>query len=187
MRRVLFAVVVLLVSPVAVEAQRNCSKGKPCGNTCIARDKVCRVGAPPATTAPTPPASSRPSTAATSQPQTLAVLRLGAPSGTYVLAAMLDAGQRGLIIHSSTLTITQSNFSIRSEVQYSPASGRPATEGQREVQQHTGPYEVRADTLFLSWPSSRRHPTWFLIRPSTAQADSLIAWTEGRWVYVRRP
>lgn len=28
------------------EAQRNCRKGKPCGNTCIARDKVCRIESP---------------------------------------------------------------------------------------------------------------------------------------------
>lgn len=30
---------------VPAEAQKNCVKGKPCGNTCIARDKVCHVGA----------------------------------------------------------------------------------------------------------------------------------------------
>lgn len=24
----------------------NCKKGKPCGNSCIAQDKVCRIGAP---------------------------------------------------------------------------------------------------------------------------------------------
>ena len=33
------------------EAQR-CSKGKPCGNTCIARDKICRVGQGTAVWAP---------------------------------------------------------------------------------------------------------------------------------------
>ena len=29
--------------PAAAEAQRNCTKGKPCGNSCISRDKVCRL------------------------------------------------------------------------------------------------------------------------------------------------
>jgi hypothetical protein len=38
----ILAFLCLAASPVA--AQRNCVKGKPCGNTCIARDKVCRVG-----------------------------------------------------------------------------------------------------------------------------------------------
>ena len=38
-----------LASPVA--AQKNCKKGIPCGNTCIAANKVCRVGTP------TPPAA----------------------------------------------------------------------------------------------------------------------------------
>lgn len=38
------------------EAQKNCSKGKPCGNTCISRDKVCRVGTPSPTPASAPTA-----------------------------------------------------------------------------------------------------------------------------------
>lgn len=35
-------------------AQKNCNKGKPCGNSCIARNKTCRIG----TTAPAPAAQS---------------------------------------------------------------------------------------------------------------------------------
>lgn len=34
-----------------VEAQPNCKKGKPCGNSCIAQNKTCRIGAGPAPTA----------------------------------------------------------------------------------------------------------------------------------------
>jgi micrococcal nuclease len=40
-----------LLLPATLEAQR-CSKGKPCGNSCIARDKVCRKGQGTATWAP---------------------------------------------------------------------------------------------------------------------------------------
>jgi endonuclease YncB( thermonuclease family) len=40
-----------LLLPGRLEAQR-CSKGKPCGNSCIARDKVCRKGQGSATWAP---------------------------------------------------------------------------------------------------------------------------------------
>lgn len=39
----LIGVFLLLAVSRQVEAQ-NCSKGKPCGNSCIAREKVCRVG-----------------------------------------------------------------------------------------------------------------------------------------------
>lgn len=55
--------------PRDVEAQRRCVKGKPCGNTCIAMNRTCRVGtpsAPPTARTPTtPPASTRGDTAAT--------------------------------------------------------------------------------------------------------------------------
>ena len=49
----------LFVSPLA--AQKNCTKGIPCGNTCIAANKTCRVGtrsttAPPAEPRPRAPA-----------------------------------------------------------------------------------------------------------------------------------
>jgi deoxyribonuclease-1 len=37
-----------LISSAHVEAQPNCKKGKPCGNSCISRDKVCRIGTTPA-------------------------------------------------------------------------------------------------------------------------------------------
>ena len=47
----LVAVLVLVALPLAVEAQKQCRTGKPCGNACIAADKVCRVGAVSATTA----------------------------------------------------------------------------------------------------------------------------------------
>lgn len=62
MRRFLIVLAsLLLLSPFGatdLEAQKNCSKGKPCGNTCIAKNKNCRVGtgtARPATrTTPAP-------------------------------------------------------------------------------------------------------------------------------------
>ena len=47
------AAVLLLVGlswPVSLHAQKNCKKGIPCGNTCIAANKVCRIG----TTSPAP-------------------------------------------------------------------------------------------------------------------------------------
>lgn len=37
------------VAPAALEAQKVCTKGKPCGNTCIAANKTCRVGTGTAT------------------------------------------------------------------------------------------------------------------------------------------
>ena len=33
--------VIALAMPVIADAKPNCVKGKPCGNSCIAKDKVC--------------------------------------------------------------------------------------------------------------------------------------------------
>src|SRR5438477_10345888 len=45
-----------LLAPSNAEGQKNCRKGIPCGNTCIAANKVCHVGTPstPPTTSSTP-------------------------------------------------------------------------------------------------------------------------------------
>lgn len=48
----LLAVLAVLASAVPADAQKHCVKGKPCGNTCIARNKTCRVGTGTATAAP---------------------------------------------------------------------------------------------------------------------------------------
>jgi hypothetical protein len=54
-RVLLLAVAAFGVFPVAADAQKNCRKGIPCGNTCIAANKVCHIGTPstPPTTSPT--------------------------------------------------------------------------------------------------------------------------------------
>lgn len=53
MRSAVVAVALITVAAVASEAQPNCRKGKPCGNTCIAQNRTCRVGPPsPASTTP---------------------------------------------------------------------------------------------------------------------------------------
>lgn len=61
MSRLLLAVVTLIALPAAADAQRRCVKGKPCGNTCIAVSKTCRVGTP----AYTPPQQTPPDPAVT--------------------------------------------------------------------------------------------------------------------------
>ena len=45
MRYALILGLTLLVVSKA-EGQKNCRKGIPCGNTCIAANKVCRIGTP---------------------------------------------------------------------------------------------------------------------------------------------
>ena len=49
MRRVLISVTAVLALAVPASAQTNCKKGIPCGNTCIAANKTCRVGTGSAT------------------------------------------------------------------------------------------------------------------------------------------
>lgn len=50
--QVIVCLYLLLMLPATVEAQKNCTKGIPCGNTCISASKVCRIGS--TRTAPTP-------------------------------------------------------------------------------------------------------------------------------------
>jgi hypothetical protein len=49
------ALVALLIVSGSAEAQKNCTKGIPCGNTCIGTDKVCHVGAGTGSSASTQP------------------------------------------------------------------------------------------------------------------------------------
>jgi len=50
MRRAAVLLLIGLSWPFSLHAQKNCTKGIPCGNTCIAANKVCRIGSssPPA-------------------------------------------------------------------------------------------------------------------------------------------
>ena len=55
-RLFIIGVVALLVSTHSANAQKNCRKGIPCGRTCIAANKVCRIesGPPARAEAPAP-------------------------------------------------------------------------------------------------------------------------------------
>lgn len=55
-------VVLALVLPSALLAQPRCTRGKPCGNTCIAATKTCHVGTRPATPPRPAPAPAAPRT-----------------------------------------------------------------------------------------------------------------------------
>lgn len=61
--RVLLLLSALLLAPSVLDAQ-VCRTGKPCGNTCIARNRTCRVGPGTARSAPTtaPPRTRTPAT-----------------------------------------------------------------------------------------------------------------------------
>jgi hypothetical protein len=59
-RLLLVSLLALFVLPAAGFAQKRCKKGIPCGNTCIAATKTCRIGPTPApqTTSPRRPLNS---------------------------------------------------------------------------------------------------------------------------------
>ena len=62
MKAFVFAVLAVVLFPGVGEAQ-VCRTGKPCGNTCIARNLTCRVGPGTAVQGnPSAPSSARPST-----------------------------------------------------------------------------------------------------------------------------
>ena len=56
--RILLTLLFVLLTPSILDAQRNCVRGKPCGNTCINRNYTCRVGTPPPSPTRTPTAGS---------------------------------------------------------------------------------------------------------------------------------
>ncbi|WP_310569585.1 hypothetical protein [Gemmatimonas sp.] len=61
MIRLLFVLGLLMafVPPHVAAAQRNCKKGIPCGNSCIAANRVCRVGPRAPVDPPAPPTTSK--------------------------------------------------------------------------------------------------------------------------------
>lgn len=63
-RLLILAVVCLAAFPTIGDAQKRCVKGKPCGNTCIAVSKTCRVSTPSYTP---PPAEALPTAAPASR------------------------------------------------------------------------------------------------------------------------
>ena len=66
MRRALFGILGLSLLVVGnAEGQKNCRKGIPCGNTCIAANKVCHVGTPSTRPTASPAPTSSDSTAVT--------------------------------------------------------------------------------------------------------------------------
>ena len=48
-RTMILVICLMLLGTTSLEAQRNCVKGKPCGNSCIAASKTCRIGTPSST------------------------------------------------------------------------------------------------------------------------------------------
>lgn len=51
MRALVLGVVAGIILAQPIHAQKRCKKGIPCGNTCIAANKTCHVGAPSTTPA----------------------------------------------------------------------------------------------------------------------------------------
>lgn len=92
MRQLALAFTILLAIAAPAEAQKNCKKGIPCGNSCIAANKTCRIGSssptPSRTTAPAAPARLMGSAAADSAQW------VGSSRGsTYYLRSCSGAGK----------------------------------------------------------------------------------------------
>lgn len=100
----------VLLAPTRLEAQKNCQKGIPCGNSCISAAKTCRIGTP--TTQPVPrddpPASQpdyvEPTTATPAIPVAATAHQwVGQPHGrTYYLASCQAAKELPEPIYFST-------------------------------------------------------------------------------------
>ncbi len=79
---ILLAVTALLLATPPVDAQKNCVKGKPCGNACIARNKTCRIETPRRTPSPRPTATPAADPASEAAPARTAVRWVASSRGT---------------------------------------------------------------------------------------------------------
>lgn len=76
-----WTVLLLEIFAAGLEAQPVCRRGKPCGNTCIAMNRTCRVGAGTARAAPSPPS------VPASAEQPAATAPSGVPEGAQYVAS----------------------------------------------------------------------------------------------------
>jgi hypothetical protein len=53
LRSAAILILAALIPLASADAQKNCRKGKPCGNTCIAVNKTCRIDGSAGESAPT--------------------------------------------------------------------------------------------------------------------------------------
>lgn len=111
----LAVIIAILTVPSTGAAQRNCTKGKPCGNTCIAQHLTCRVGASP----PSPSAS--PETGTDPNPS-VPVSRLLGGSQTAL-------GTPGTLSYCTTAVRTLSDLLIVSGPRPSGTIGYDVTSG----------------------------------------------------------
>lgn len=117
-RSMLIAVLLAFATAAPAVAQRRCVKGIPCGNTCIAASRTCRVGSGSATRAPASTAP-RQSTAPAAAPTTI-------PDG-----AQFVASSRGRVYYyvgcSAWRTLTKSNLRWFQTAEEAAAAGyRPS-------------------------------------------------------------
>lgn len=84
--RILLILATALLLAVPTDAQKNCTKGKPCGNSCISRDKVCRIGSGTATSG-----SSQRERPATSSTRAVAASKTRVPPSTEQAVAHVRA------------------------------------------------------------------------------------------------
>lgn len=98
---VVISFALIVSAPSELHTQRRCTKGIPCGNSCIAANKTCRIGAPPARpvpiepvrAAPTPP----PKPASTEPAVNAASTALGGAAAAQVQGALAVPGVPGYV------------------------------------------------------------------------------------------
>jgi len=86
MRRSVLVLLALLV-PAALAAQKQCKKGIPCGGSCISATKTCRIGAAAAAKTPVPNATAAQTTRPVAGPPATGVASSGASNGAWVASS----------------------------------------------------------------------------------------------------
>lgn len=118
MRAIVAAASLLALSALAApsDAQRNCVRGQPCGNTCISRDRVCRVGTGSAREGAAPREATRPAARTPRQPA-------GAVSASCTVQRITDGdtivcdnGERVRLLLIDAPETRQGDFGLRAKL-----------------------------------------------------------------------
>lgn len=118
-----FVMVSFLVMSAGISHAKNCSKGQPCGNSCISWSDTCHIGTPPAATKYPPTAYFTQSHSSGNAPLTVSLdatysSSTGAVINSYQWSSsngQTAAGKNGSIVftdpgaYTITLTVTDSN------------------------------------------------------------------------------
>ncbi len=191
---VFFVVLTLMVTtPSDAAGPKNCTKGIPCGNTCIAADKICRVGSSGGSSAPPTNPTSVNNGGSSAPPASNNIVIPTATSPSFTTKT------------PTIVPITATNAVIAATPPRSPTPGpaaavavAPVTQATTPPTYWTGPNRWRDGpslTDYTLFPRCPIHDSWLLLywvgadgvgieqgAPDCRNVDVYWAFRSGRWM-----